>query len=139
MLMAVMLQIASVLVLALGAGLVSDWTSAGYAVLGGAAAIIPNSLFALRLATHRGRSAESYPVVFFLGQVTKIALTVALLAAINKWLGPVSWLPLLLGLIVALQAPLFALLYVGGRAADPGEPAEEAGTRSRDRPIASTD
>ena len=139
MLMAVMLQIASVLVLALGAALVSDWTSAGYAVLGGAAAIIPNGLFALRLATHRGRSAESYPVVFFLGQLSKIVLTVGLLAAINKWLGPVSWLPLLLGLIVALQAPLFALLYVGGRAADPGEPAEEAGTRSRERPIASTD
>ncbi len=137
MLMAVMLQIASVLVLALGAGLVSDWTSAGYAVLGGAAAIIPNGLFALRLATHRGRSAESYPVVFFLGQVTKIALTVGLLAAIHKWLGPVRWLPLLLGLIVALQAPLFALLYVSKAPAD--KAAGEAGPGSRKRPIASTD
>lgn len=143
MLMAVMLQIASVLVLALGAALVSDWTSAAYVVLGGAAAIIPNGLFALRLATHRGRSAESYPVVFFLGQLTKIVLTVALLAAINKWLGPVRWLPLLLGLIVALQAPLFALLYVSkggdesGQAA--GKAASESGLTSRKRSIASTD
>ena len=112
MLMAVMLQVASVLVLGLSAGLVADWSSATYVVLGGAAAIIPNGLFALRLAIHQGRSAESYPVVFFLGQFAKIGLTVGLLAAIHKWLGPVQWLPLLLGLIVALKAPLFALLYV---------------------------
>ena len=110
--MAVLLQISSVLVLALGAALLSGWTSAWNVVLGGAAAIIPNSLFALRLAFHRGRSPESYPVVFFLGQFAKIGLTVALLAAIHRWLGPLQWLPLLLGLIVALKAPLFALLYV---------------------------
>lgn len=110
--MAVLLQIGSVLVLALGAALVSGWSSAWYVVLGGSAAIIPNSLFAMRLALHRGRSPESYPVVFFLGQFAKIGLTAALLAALHKWLGPLQWLPLLLGLIVALQAPLFALLYV---------------------------
>lgn len=110
--MAVLLQVASVLVLALGTALVADGTSALHVVYGGAAAIIPNSLFALRLASHRGRSPESYPVVFFLGQFAKIALTVGLLAGINKWLGPLQWLPLLLGLIVALKAPLFALLYV---------------------------
>ncbi len=110
--MAVLLQVVSVLLLALGTALVADWTSALHVVYGGAAAIIPNGLFALRLAFHRGRSAESYPVVFFLGQFAKIALTVGLLAGINKWLGPLQWLALLLGLIVALKAPLFALLYV---------------------------
>jgi ATP synthase protein I len=66
----------------------------------------------MRLSLHRGRSAESYPVVFFLGQFAKIGLTVGLLGAVIKWAGPVEWLPLLLGLIVALKAPLFALLYV---------------------------
>ncbi|HVK91678.1 MAG TPA: ATP synthase subunit I [Mycoplana sp.] len=110
--MAVLLQIGSVLALASGAALVSGWSSAWYVVLGGSAAIIPNSLFAMRLALHRDRSPESYPVVFFLGQFAKIGLTAALLAAFHKWLGPLQWLPLLLGLIVALQAPLFALLYV---------------------------
>jgi ATP synthase protein I len=109
---AVLLQIGSVLALALGAALVSGWSSAWYVVLGGSAAIIPNSLFALRLALHQGRSPESYPVVFFLGQFAKIGLTAFLLVAIHKWLGPLQWLPLLLGLIVALKAPLFALLYV---------------------------
>ena len=111
-LMAVLLQIGAVTVLALGAALVADWSSAGFVALGGAAAILPNSLFAMRLASHRGRPAESYPVVFFLGQFAKIGLTVGLLGAVVKWAGPVDWLPLLLGLIVALKAPLFALLYV---------------------------
>lgn len=113
--MAVMLQIGSVLVLALGAGIFADWVSAMYVALGGAAVIIPSGLFALRLAMHQGRSAESYPVVFFLGQFAKMGLTVGLLVAIHRWLGPVQWLPLLLGLIVALKAPLFALLHVGSQ------------------------
>lgn len=114
--MAVMLQIGSVMLLALGAGLVADWVSAMYVALGGAAVIIPSALFALRLAMHRGRSPESYPVVFFLGQFAKVGLTVGLLVAIHRWMGPVQWLPLLLGLIVALKAPLFALLHVKAEA-----------------------
>lgn len=118
--MAVVLQVASVLVLALGAGQVADWSSATFVMLGGAAAIIPNGLFALRLALQRGRSAESYPVVFFLGEFAKIGLTVGLLVAVHKWLGPVQWLPLLLGLIVALKAPLFALLYVNSQPGQTG-------------------
>ena len=130
--MAVMLQIVSVTVLALGAALVAGWASAASVVLGGGAAIVPNSLFAMRLALQRGRSAESYPVVFFLGQFAKIGLTVGLLAAIVKWLGSeVQWLPLLLGLIVALKAPLFALLYVRSLpdpATDARSDAESAGS-----------
>lgn len=112
MLMAVLLQIGSVTILALGTALVAGWWSALFVVLGGSAAIVPNSLFAMRLALQRGRSAESYPVVFFLGLFAKIGLTAGLLAAIAKWGGSVQWLPLLLGLIVALKAPLFALLWV---------------------------
>ena len=109
MLVALLLQIGLVMILALGAWIVAGSTSALYAVLGGAAAIIPNGLFAARLALHRGKSSESYPVVFFLGFFLKIGLTMALLAVVVKYLGPVDWLPFLLGLIVALKAPLFAL------------------------------
>ena len=107
---AVGLQVASVLLFGLVAAGVSDWTSAKFFVLGGAAAVIPNALFALRLAVHRGRSPESYPVVFFLGEFVKIGLTLGLLAWIVHWQADVRWLALILGLIVALKAPLFALL-----------------------------
>lgn len=109
MLVAILLQITLVAVLALGAWMTAGATSALYALLGGATAIIPNGLFAARLALHRGKPSESYPVVFFLGFFLKIGLTMALLAVVIKYLGPVDWLPFLLGLIVALKAPLFAL------------------------------
>jgi ATP synthase protein I len=109
MFIAVGLQIAAVAVLALAAGIGFDWSSAGFLVLGGAAAIIPNSLFALRLAIQRGKSAESYPVVFFLGEFAKIGLTIALIALIARTFPATNWLALLIGLIAALQAPLFAL------------------------------
>jgi ATP synthase protein I len=111
MFIAVGLQVATVVVLALVSGAVFDWTSARYLALGGAAAIIPNGLFALRLASHRGKRAESYPAVFFLGEFAKIGLTVALVVWVARSSESVRWLPLLIGLIAALQVPLFALLW----------------------------
>ncbi|ODS96993.1 MAG: hypothetical protein ABS56_11225 [Lautropia sp. SCN 69-89] len=112
MLAAVGLQIAAVAVLALVAGLTTGWESARFLLLGGAVAIVPNALFALRLALHRKRTPESYPVVFFLGEFAKIGLTVGLLAWIVKSVPDIRWLPLLIGLIVALKVPLFALAFV---------------------------
>lgn len=107
---AVGLQAASIIVLGVVTGVVADWTSAKFFLLGGVAAVVPNALFALRLAMHRGRSPESYPVIFFLGEFAKIGLTLGLLAWVVHAEPEVRWLPLLLGLIVALKAPLFALL-----------------------------
>ncbi len=112
MLAAVGLQIAAVAVLALVAGLTTGWESARFLLLGGAVAIVPNALFALRLALHRKRTPESYPVVFFLGEFAKIGLTAGLLAWIVKSVPDIRWLPLLIGLIVALKVPLFALAFV---------------------------
>jgi ATP synthase protein I len=102
------LMVVSALVLAAGAG----WgVSAAISLAAGAgAAIIPNALFAIRLSVHRQRSAESYPVVFFLGEVIKIALTVALLAWAALTLPHNHWPALLAGLIGALQAPFLAAL-----------------------------
>lgn len=121
MLASVGLQVAAVLLFGLVAAGVSDWTSAWFFVLGGVAAIIPNALFALRLAMQRGRSPESFPVVFFLGEALKIGLTLGLLAWIVKANPDVRWLPMILGLMVALKAPLFALLVTGDRrAVQPG-------------------
>lgn len=127
MFIAIGLQVASITVLALLAGVWVDWTSAGHLALGGATAIIPNSLFALRLAFQRGRSPESYPVVFMLGEFAKIGLTVLLLAAVMRWQSGLRWLPLLIGLIVALKAPLFALLL----ARDRRSPAPDAASAAK--------
>lgn len=103
---AVGLQFAVVLVLGLAAALFSGWPGAKALMLGGLAAALPSALFALRLSMHRGRPAESYPVVFFIGEFVKIGLTIALLAAIVRWQPEVRWLPLIIGLVAALKAPL---------------------------------
>lgn len=118
---AVGFQVAATLLLALVAVVVSDWTSAWHFVLGGLAAIVPNALFALRLTLQRGRSPESYPVIFFLGEVVKIGLTLGLVAWIVSAVPEIRWLPMILGLIVALKAPLFALLVVPKGPAGPGD------------------
>jgi ATP synthase protein I len=110
MFIAVGLQVATVAGLALVAGVGFDWTSALFLALGGAAAIIPNGLFALRLAANRGKPAESYPAVFFLGEFAKIGLTAALIVWVARSIESVNWLALLIGLIAALQVPIFALL-----------------------------
>lgn len=110
MFVAVGLQVAALLVLAPIAGLVFGLESAVSLGLGAAVVIIPNGLFALRLSLHRGRSPESYPVVFLIGEFVKIGLTVALLVVVIKWVEPISWLALLTGLIVALKMPLFVPL-----------------------------
>ncbi|UCE32473.1 MAG: ATP synthase subunit I [Burkholderiales bacterium] len=114
MLRAIGLQGCALVLCALGAWMMGDSTSARFAALGGAAAIIPNALFALRLALHRAKDPGSYPVVFFLGEMVKIALTIGLLALIVRLSGEVRWLAMLIGLIVVLKAPL-AMMFIGAR------------------------
>ncbi|MFT4103053.1 MAG: ATP synthase subunit I [Burkholderiaceae bacterium] len=115
MFIAIALQCSAICLLALVVGGWIDWPSARSVVLGGGAAIIPNSLFAMRLAVQRGRAPESYPVVFILGEFVKIGLTIALLAAVMRYAGDLRWLWLMIGLIVALQIPLFAAFLPGTR------------------------
>lgn len=111
MFLAVGLQIATTAILALLVSLPGGWDNARYVLLGGAAAIVPNGLFALRLALNRGRSPESYPVVFFLGYLVKLILTIGFLGLIVRYAEDVRWPALLLGFAAALQVTLFALAF----------------------------
>ena len=102
------IQSVATIVAALFAGWWFNSVIATSILLGGAAAVIPNGLFALRLASHQNKSAESYPVVFYLGEFAKIGFTVAAIVAAYRWIPDVNGTALLVGLIVALKAPLFA-------------------------------
>lgn len=102
--------------LCLIAGFWQGWESASYVALGAVVVIIPNAIFAFRLSLHKGRTPESYPVVFFLGEFLKIGLIVAGLGLIVKYVPGAHWLPLLIGLIVALKAPFFSV-FLSGRTA----------------------
>ena len=110
MLKAVFLQIGATILAALVAGLIMGARGALSAALGGAACVLPNLLFALRLHAVSKRPAASYPLEFFVGEFFKIASTVGLLATVQFAYPDVHWLALFAGLIVALKANLFAFL-----------------------------
>jgi ATP synthase protein I len=90
---------------AIAAGLVGA-QGATSVLIGGAAYMLPNLLFVLRLAL-AGRRANA--MTFFAGEFFKIAATIGILAVAVRFL-EVHWLCLLIGLFAALKANLFALL-----------------------------
>ena len=110
MIKAVYLQIGATILVALIAGLIIGERGAVSAALGGAACVLPNLLFALRLRAVSKRPAASYPIAFFVGEFLKIASTVGLLATVRLVYPDVHWLALFLGFVVALKANLFAFL-----------------------------
>ena len=79
------------------------------AALGGAACVLPNLFFALRLHVVSKRPAASYPLAFFVGEFFKIASTVGLLATVRLVYPDVHWLALFLGLVVALKAEFICI------------------------------
>lgn len=107
---AVLLQASATLVAILLAGLLAGEHGAVSAALGGAAIFLPNLLFALRLAAVSRLKGAAHPATFLIGELVKVALTLALLIAASQLYSGLHWLSLLAGLFLALQSNLFALL-----------------------------
>ena len=105
---AILLQIAATAAATLGAGWFAGFHGAVSAGLGGLVCVVPNFLFALRLAKVAHSQGKSYPVNFFLGEFIKIALTVGLLVLIVKNYADLHWPSLLIGLVLAAQASFLA-------------------------------
>ncbi len=121
MLKAVALQIVLVIVAALLGAVF--WGLAGLVdiLLGGAACIIPNAFFAWRLWATKDKPARSFVFAFFLGEAIKVALTLLILMTIVKWAAPTHWEALLLGMVVALQAPWLLAFFQRHRWFNMGE------------------
>ncbi len=107
---AVLLQGIATLIAAIIAGLLSGGNAAVSALLGGAAIVLPNSFFALRLFVEGHKSGGASPAVFLIGEFIKVAATLALLVLAAKLYRDMHWLALIAGLVVALKANLLALL-----------------------------
>jgi len=77
-------------------------------MLGGAAYLLPNLFFVVRLrsAARRGQASAA---TFFVGELVKILATIVILAAAQRFY-EVHWLAMLIGLFAALKANLFAFL-----------------------------
>ena len=91
------------------AGIFAGWQGTVSAGLGGAAIVVPNLMFALSLwaAAKSGRASVAR---FFVGEMIKVAATLALLAIVAGAYRELNWLALLAGLFLALKANLFVIL-----------------------------
>jgi ATP synthase protein I len=103
------LQIVATLAVAILAWLMGGSLAALSALLGGAACVVPNALFALRLTMSARRAQGAGVAEFFVGEFIKIGSTVALLALIAWLWKDVVWLALIVAVIAALKGYLIAL------------------------------
>lgn len=110
MLRLLLTQLATTLVAAALAGLIAGQAAFVSALLGGLCCVVPNGLFALRLYVGALRPATLSPMTFFIGEFIKIALTVALLAAVAWWYRDLNWLALIAAFIIALKSYIILLI-----------------------------
>jgi len=108
MLRIVLLQFAAALMTGIVAGALGGMPALLSALLGGLCCVVPNGLFALRLFIG-ARSGTANPMTFFIGELIKIALTVALLGAVVWAYRDLNWLALIAGFIVALKSYIILL------------------------------
>lgn len=106
----VLLQGLAMLVVAVIAALLGGVPAMISALLGGLAAVVPNALFAWRLALQAKSPQGATVGSFFVGEMLKLAMTVAVLVAAALFYRELNWLALLAGLIVALKAYFAAFL-----------------------------
>jgi ATP synthase protein I len=116
------LQVATTLVVAAGAWLLGGdraAAAAASAALGGFACVVPNALFAARLAMAARRARrDSDPNVgagrqlaaFFVGEFVKIGATIGLLGLIMWSVPNLVWLALIIAVIAVLKSPLLLAL-----------------------------
>jgi ATP synthase protein I len=104
----VLLQLATTFIASAIAGLIGGMPALFSALLGGLSCVVPNALFALRLFADAKRG-NANPISFFIGELIKITLTVALLGAIAWLYRDLNWLALIAGFIVALKSYIIFL------------------------------
>ena len=108
MLKVVCLQLGVVAVVVAILGGILGIRGAASGLIGGAAYILPNLFFAIRLRMLTASGQGSAPG-FMVGQIFKLMGTIVFLAIAQQYY-EVHWLAMLAGLFAALKANLFAFL-----------------------------
>jgi ATP synthase protein I len=107
----VLLQGIAALLVALIAWAVGGKAAGWSALGGGLACAVPNGLFALRLAAAARRPQGTSAGTFFVGEVLKVASTVALLALLVWGYRDLVWLAMIAAVIVTLKSYFIALIW----------------------------
>ncbi|WP_338846450.1 ATP synthase subunit I [Massilia sp. W12] len=108
MLRLILAQIATSAVAAVIAAVLGGWPAVISLLLGAAICILPNALFALRLFVNVRRGTAN-PFSVLIGELIKIALTVAMLATVAWLYHGINWLALIAGMVVAMKSYLILL------------------------------
>jgi len=90
-----------------------DFAAAKSSAWGALCVVVPAALFARGLA-HTRHTAGGVLAGFFVWEMAKIALTVAMLGIALRWLQPLNWLALLAGMVVTMKTYWFVLLARSG-------------------------
>jgi len=107
----VLLQGIAALLATLVAWALGGAAAAWSALAGGMACVVPNGLFALRLAMAARRPQGTSAATFFVGEVLKVASTVALLALAVWAYRDLVWLAMIAAVIVTLKSYVIALIW----------------------------
>ncbi|MGD9870038.1 MAG: ATP synthase subunit I [Thauera sp.] len=110
MLKAVILQLVATLAAVLLAGALFGVRGAVSAAGAGMACVLPSWMFAMRLAAITRKTGTATVTAFVAGEFIKIASIVGLLALVWALYPDLHWGGMLIGLILALKANLFAFL-----------------------------
>ena len=113
---AVVLQAAMAAIVTALAALLAGFHAAISAALGGLACLIPNALFALRLAVETRRPGGATVSGFFVGEFAKLAGTVLILFGIASVYRDLNWLALIVGFIAVLKSYFLIFLFEARRA-----------------------
>jgi len=107
----VLLQCVAALLATLVAWALGGTAAAWSALAGGAACVVPNGLFALRLAAAARRPQGTTAATFFVGEFLKVGSTVALLALVAWAYRDLVWLAMIASFIVTLKSYFIALIW----------------------------
>ena len=110
MLKAVILQVVATLIAVMLAGALFGVSGAISAAGAGVACVLPSWLFAMRLSAMARRTGTASVTAFVAGEFIKIASIVGLLVLVWAVYPDLHWGGMLIGLILALKAILFAFL-----------------------------
>ena len=108
MLKVILLQATLTGLAALVCGLLAGVSAALSALIGGLAYLLPNLMFVLRLR-RADASGQASVAMFFVGELIKVVCTVVILFVAVRYY-PVHWLSLMVGVLAAVKANLFAFL-----------------------------
>jgi len=107
----ILLQAIAAVIVALLAWAVGGAAAGWSALAGGAACVVPNGLFALRLAAAARQPQGGSAATFFVGEFVKVASTVALLALLIWAYRDLVWLAMIVAVVVTLKSYFIALFW----------------------------